>query len=408
MARMEQSPPTQALAAGAPERVLLPDLARACALFGIAVVNVGLFAYPGAVGYGLGALASPLDRAAFFLVLALFALKSYSLFSMMFGAGFGQQLEAAQRQGRQPGPRYLRRLLGLALLGVFNVLAFFHGDILLIYAGLGLLLLMFRHRTPRSLMRWAAGLYALQLGLLAVLAALLSAMNHFAPDEKARMLAELPAELAKAKAGFSQGGLLAVSLHRASTWAQDIGAALILQGPGALAFMLFGLAMLRQGWLAEPAHPVWRRCLRLWLPLGLLLSAAGATLVLAGGKFFSPSAMWGLVLLTLGSPAASAGYLGLLAWWVQRPPSRLRSALARTGSTSLSAYLLQGLLLSLVFSGYGLGLYGQLGAAACIGIAALAGASSMALMAAWRLRFARGPFEWLLRGITAGSMHRRH
>lgn len=391
-------------AAGAPfpaERALLPDLARGAALFGIAVVNVAMFAYPVTTGYTPEALARPVDQAAYFLVMALFALKSYSLFAMMFGAGLGQQLDAAQRQGRRAGGPYLRRLLGLALFGAFNVWALFHGDILLLYASFGVLLWLFRRRSAQSLARWGWGFYTLQVLLLAALAALMVLWQLVAPEEVAAEAARTPALLAQAQAGFGAAGFFDVARYRVQAWLEAIGPGLLLQGAGAMAFMLFGLATLRRGLLQDPAHPQWRRCRRLWLPVGLVLSAAAAQLMLQAGSFITPDAMLGLVLLTVASPASTAGYLGLLALWAQQPPSALRNALARAGSASLSAYLLQGLLLSLVFCGYGLGLYGQLGAAACIAVAAVAGLGSIAALAAWRQRHGRGPCESLLRAFTA-------
>jgi uncharacterized protein len=386
-------------------RALLPDLARGCALLGIAVVNVAMFAYPADTGYSAAALATPQDRAAYFLVMALFALKSYSLFAMMFGAGVGQQFDAAQRQGRPAGRAYARRLLGLALLGAVNVWALFMGDILLLYAALGGLLWALCRRDAARLAIWGWACYALQLLLLAAVAALLLVWHSQAPDEVAAEVARSAALLAQAQAGFGADGFLEVAQFRVRAWAEAIGPGLLLQGPGALAFMLLGLAALRRGWLQDVAHPQWQRCRRWWLPLGLVVSAAGAGLVVKGDMFISPEAGLGIVLLTLGSPAATMGYLGLLAWWAQRPAGAVRTALARAGGASLSAYLLQGLLLSLVFSGYGLGLYAQPGAAACIGIAAAAGLGSIILLAAWRRRFGRGPVEALLRGF--GSPGRR-
>ncbi len=81
------------------ERALMPDLLRAFALFGIAVVNVVGFAQPFTSGFHDGGLNMGLDQAAFAGVAGLFLMKSYPLFSMMFGAGLSYQLSAAARAG---------------------------------------------------------------------------------------------------------------------------------------------------------------------------------------------------------------------------------------------------------------------------------------------------------------------
>jgi uncharacterized protein len=376
------------------------DLSRAVALLGIAVINVGLMAYPGEVGYHLGGLTTALDHVALWVVTALFAFKAYTLFALGFGAGLGVQQAAAAAQGRPFAPRYTRRLLGLALLGLVNVLAFFYGDILFVYAVLGALLVLFRASEAGRLIRWAWVLYGLQIALFVLLAAAVGLWAWAAPEDMARELAQLPASVARDLAGFGSPHFAEVAMHRLHTWSQDIGLLMLMQGLGVFAFMLAGLALWRRGLLERPADPFWRRCRRLYLPLGLVVSAVGAALLVAAERLISPQALLGLCLVALGSPWSAAGYLGLIAAWAQRPASPLRRFMALAGSASLSAYLLQGLLLSLVFSGYGLGLYAQVGAATCIAIAAAAGGVSLAAAGLWRQRFSLGPAEWLLRRWT--------
>ena len=81
-------------------REIFPDLARAWALFGIALVNVGVLSWPMMSSYhAAGATVSSIDEAAWFGVNALFLMKSYSLFSFMFGVGFAYQMQSAERRG---------------------------------------------------------------------------------------------------------------------------------------------------------------------------------------------------------------------------------------------------------------------------------------------------------------------
>lgn len=122
--------------------------------------------------------------------------------------------------------------------------------------------------------------------------------------------------------------------------------------------------------------------------------------MLGAENLFDPRDMMGLAVITLASPLSTSGYLGLIALWTRRPDSALRRFMARAGSASLTAYLLQGLLLSLVFSGYGLGLYGRMSAGACVLIAVFAAFASLAFCSVWRTRFPRGPVESLLRRWT--------
>ena len=56
--------------------------------------------------------------------------------------------------------------------------------------------------------------------------------------------------------------------------------------------------------------------------------------------------------------------------------------------------------MSLVFCGYGLGLFGELSVWQAVGVALATALASIALMSLWRLRFARGPLEVVLRRWT--------
>ncbi|WP_425331188.1 DUF418 domain-containing protein, partial [Bordetella pertussis] len=149
----------------AAQRLAHLDALRGFALFGILVVNIGVFA---SVYYGTGlpdpAFSRPLDQWVNVLVAVLFESKFYLLFSFLFGYSFTLQIDAAQRAGAAFAPRFLRRLAGLAVLGLAHAVLLYHGDILLTYAVLGALLLALRRTAPERALRWACWL-ALLAGL---------------------------------------------------------------------------------------------------------------------------------------------------------------------------------------------------------------------------------------------------
>ena len=381
-------------------RELFPDLARACALCGIALVNVILFAYPGVTGYPAAALATPWDQAAWFIVAALFLYKSYTLFSFMFGVGFAQQQSAAQRSEAGFAGRYARRMLGLLLLGFANIALLFYGDILVVYALFGTVLYLFRNAAVERLIRWGRGLYVLQVVIACGFALAMWTWASFAPEELAMEAAALQQEAAPSYAAFSSSDFMRVAAFRLESWQQDIAYAISLQGFGVIAFFLFGLAAARAGLLRDPAAPFWDRSRRRYLPLGVAANLVGAWLLVSAESVLDPREMLGLAIIAAASPWSTAGYLGLIAAWVHAPDSALRRFMARAGSASLTGYLMQGLLMSLLFCGYGLGLYGKIGAAGCVLLAAAAALASLAFCSLWRQRQARGPVEALLRAWT--------
>lgn len=374
-----------------------PDLARSLALIGIAVVNVFIFSQPLVSDLVVASRGSPLDQAAFVVTAMFFLAKSYTVFAFMFGAGIGQQIDAAAADGVGFGARHLRRMLGLLLLGALNIWLLFYGDILVIYALIGLSMLLFRGLGAPALRRWAIVLYALQIVILLLLSLSLWALDVMSPEEAKKVLAEVEEDAARRAEGFSAPAFATVAATRFAAWAEDTPAVLVQQGFGILAFVLFGLHALRAGLLHDPDAPIWSRSRRVYLPLGVLISALGAWQMLQGRNELDPLFIWGITLVMIGAPLSTLGYLGWIVHWSRGPGSALRDLLVRAGGGSLTAYLLQGLIMSLVFAGYGLGLYGKSGAAAAVLIGLGAGIASLLFVGWWRGRHALGPVEMLLR-----------
>jgi uncharacterized protein len=385
---------------GASGRHEFVDLARAIALIGIAVVNVAFIAYPPSTGYVVSGLQGGWDRAAWFVVVALCLFKSYTLFSFMFGVGLAHQMLAATKQNASFGARYARRMLGLLVLGALNVVCFFFGDILVIYSILGSLLYVFRKSAPKKMIRWGIALCVAQAMCLLVFAGALWLGMTFAPEDMAQALAELTSDAEAERAAFTSASFAAAAAMRIESWAFTIGFFLFLQGFGVFAFFLFGLAAVRNGLITSPEAPFWARARAVYLPIGLVLSIASAIVALRSSNPLDPAGMLGMALTTIASPFSTIGYLGLVALWSTRPISRAKTFLARGGTATLTAYLAQGLLFSLIFSGYGLGWFEKFGAAVCTLIALLVAAATIVVSSMWRTRFGRGPVENLLRAWT--------
>src|SRR3546814_991507 len=82
---------------------------------------------------------------------------------------------------------------------------------------------------------------------------------------------------------------------------------------------------------------------------------------------------------------------------------RVRCWLAPAGRMALTNYLLQSLVAALVFHGYGLALWGQLGRAAQVALVLAVFAAQLLLSALWLSRYRFGPMEWLWRWLTYGA-----
>ena len=381
-------------------RHIFPDLARAFALIGIVLVNVGVIAYPMMAGYLEGGLETPLDESAFFAVLTLFMMKSYTLFSFMFGVGFAYQMMSAERSGKAFGARYARRIIGLLVLGLLHVALLFQGDILVIYAILGTILFLFRKTSAKALVKWGVAIYAIQTVIVALMGFAFAMGQKYAPEDMAKEIAKMAESAEKSRAVYGHGTFIESIGLRFAEWGEIITFGMLMQGLGAMAFFLFGLAAVRSGILTNPNAPIWKKFRRIFLPIGLIGSAFAAWLAIGAEEMMDPRMMTGMALTTLFAPFSTAGYLGLIAKWSGGTLTPLKIFMARGGTASLTAYLMQGLILSLTFNHYGLGLFTKLGAAGCIAIALATGIFTIAFSSLWRKKFKRGPMEALLRSWT--------
>jgi uncharacterized protein len=378
-------------------RHILPDLTRAFAVLGIVLVNVAYFAWPGEVTYSDGGLETSLDHTANFGVNALFLFKSYSLFSLMFGVGLAYQMKSAERRGLPFGRRYSRRLLGLFILGILHVTFAFVGDILIIYAVVGAILYLFRNKTAKSLVKWSIALISIQFLIILLAAGALYLGEKFDPDGMAEIDAETLANLPLYYEVYGGGSFMAL---RWGEWTEYLIYAGPIQIPGVLAFFMLGLALVKSDLIAHPSASLWSKARRIALPIGLAISAIAAYIMSTSDNQISSQALLAMALIILSSPFATFGYLGWLAKWATGPDTALRTFVARGGTATLTAYLMQSIILSLIFTGYGFGLYGKIGAAGCIAIALVTGIFTLVFASLWRKKFAHGPFEYALRRFT--------
>ena len=82
--------------------------------------------------------------------------KFYTIFSLLFGAGFALQLDRLTRRGADGLRIYRRRVLVLLCIGLVHEWLIWDGDILVLYALMGLILPLFHRLPDRSLLIWSA------------------------------------------------------------------------------------------------------------------------------------------------------------------------------------------------------------------------------------------------------------
>lgn len=81
--------------------------------------------------------------------------KFYTLFSLLFGIGFSIIIRNAERKGADGFRIFYRRMTLLLIIGFIHLMFIWSGDILMLYALLGMLLPLFRRASDNKLLAWA-------------------------------------------------------------------------------------------------------------------------------------------------------------------------------------------------------------------------------------------------------------
>lgn len=112
-----------------------------------------------------------------------------------------------------------------------------------------------------------------------------------------------------------------------------------------------------------------------------------------------------LTLSIVFGPLLALGYIGAFGflWSAVQAVQRLLVPIAAAGRMALTNYLMQSVVCTLLFYGYGLGLHDRVGIAQGMGVAAILWGVQVVVSALWLRWFQYGPMEWLWRSLTYGQ-----
>jgi uncharacterized protein len=384
----------------APEsRLVEVDVVRGFALFTVLLENM--------YGFGADSVAwsSAPDKLAFTTMQVFVESKSWTLFSLLFGFGFALQLGRAHAAGSPILPTWLRRLAVLFALGAAHALLY-DGDILMLFAELGLGLLVVGRLPTRRLLLLAAALL-----LVFPLVRLASAREGPTGPEG---IEEARADLEEDRRShvYAVGSLAEVAADNASAIPADPleDVATPESGLAVFAMFLIGFSIGRSGFARDvPGHAAALARVRAW-GLGIGLGAMAAKQVLAATAGYAvfreqragPGVdLAGDLLFAFGTTALALGYAAALVLAARTRRGRaVLAPLAVVGRLSLTVYLMQTLMFTTLFYGYGFGQAFWLGPAAVTGWAVAFFGVQVVACHWWSRRFRFGPMEWLWRSLT--------
>lgn len=377
-------------------RIQFLDVLRGVALFGILIVNVFSF------GADIPAWEAKPDQMIWLLKHLIFETKFWMLFSVLFGMGFYLQAQSSGYHITQS----IRRLSILMIFGCLHALLF-EGDILMLYAQVGVLLLVL-YRLPTRLMLLVGVLLCSTFPLGHLLG---PARGDELPPEGVVEAAQWLEE--ERRESFLVAGSFADVLteHAAFVpewfwmdWQYPDSGWLVL------ACFLFGVAIMRDGWrhLQRLTPAQLSRITAVCWCVGLLLMVLERYWAATIGyrPFDLTDASSGQILIAdvtyLGASVclASAWFLSVYWWVVSDFSVGLKARIACVGKMSLTNYLGQTLVFTSVFYGYGVGAAFLWGPAQVACLAVMIYLTQLIVCHWWCARFVRGPCEWIWRSLT--------
>jgi uncharacterized protein len=396
---------------GARERVEVMDVLRGFALLGILLMNIEGFVGPLMESVtGVNPRFSGADRGMDAAIYVLVQGKFITLFSLLFGMGFAVMLERSEASGASGFWLYARRLLALLGIGLAHALLVWSGDILITYALLGFVLLLFFRRTPVSrLPKWGIALYLLPSLLVLAMAGmgLLAQQDPQASAEFAKGMAaqgqQMAALIEGERRAYGAGTFAQAVAQRAADTGTMIGF-IVFFGPALLGVFLIGAWFMRSGVIRDSAAhlDLFRHLRNLGLGIGLplMLWSAWSHPTMSFSEMSMPGAL-AQVAAQLANLLLMLAYMSVIVLAMQQPlwAHRLRW-LAPAGRMALTNYLMQSVVCTLVFYGYGLGQFERLPRAwQPLFVLALFGLQVM-FSHWWLSRYRYGPAEWVWRWLT--------
>ncbi len=376
------------------QRVQSIDSLRGLAILGIFLVNMPDFHSPFLHINPLEWWRDNPDRI-FYILVDLFAQASfYPMFAFLFGFGAVILAKRAQDRNQSFPLVFSRRLVVLLVIGCVHAFFIWHGDILINYALFGFFFLLFYRMSGITLLWLGSLLFAIP----ALLFSLLMMLIYFTIPDEAVILTNF--EMVKASIeAYQLGTFMEIFQQRFVEWymVNNLGNGIILF------FSIFPLFLIGAGfaklkWLEKTKEHQRKLAMIavVCLVIGGLLKASP---YIANYNYFTVS-----LQDMIGGPVISIFYITAIVLLLQNKSiAKIVSPLANVGRLSMSNYLLQSIIGTLLFYSYGFGLYDKISFTTGVVLVVVIYFLQLVLSTIWLKYYRMGPVEYIWRFATYGT-----
>ncbi len=389
------------------ERYIILDALRGFALLGICLANFPEFSLYNFLDARTAESMSSfgIDRVVRFLQYMLVDGKFYTIFSLLFGIGFSIIISNAAKKGADGFRIFYRRMSILVVIGLIHLMFIWSGDILMLYALLGLLLTLFRNVSDKAILSWA--------GFFLFLPVVIDFVWEVTGIYPSARVVEWQQYFC-AKYGITDENF--------AYWlrdARDYGGVFEFLVQGALVrlqefidgnryFKVFGLFLIgfyigRKRMYADLSK--WKPLLKKLFVYGMLIGLPLSIVYAWSAMYHHPlgltmhSFLYFVSVYLLGFAYVSGICLLLLAC----PKLKIFPVLAAPGRMALTNYIGQSLIGMLLFYGIGLGWGAGIGLAQTELIVLFVFLFQIIFSRLWLKVFRFGPLEWVWRMLTYGK-----
>lgn len=414
------------------ERLTSVDVLRGFALLGILTMNILSLGLPGTARFNpnVGGGFTGINYYVWLVGYFFFDEKMITIFSMLFGAGLVLMTDRSNQKGRSPAALHYRRVSILFVIGLIHAYLIWDGDILVSYALCGMLVYPLRKLSPRTLVIVAVLVTLPSVPLTAAVSKLFQSLREASvrvqeAEQRGEAASPEDKELAEGWDGIRRAfhptasevaGTIKEN-RESSYWKMVVrnapeafgiqttvfGSAFVWTVTGR---MLIGMALMKMGVLSAARSMRFYGLLAVFgYGLGWPVVAFAANRLiqnqfdvvkLFGGCF--QINFFGSILVALGHVAV------VMIVYKARWLPWLTKRLASVGRMALTNYLMQSLLCTTFFNGYGFGFYEAFDRVQLYGIVAGVWALQLWYSPLWLRYFRFGPVEWLWRSLTYGRI----
>ncbi len=368
------------------KRIHVIDGLRGVSLFGILLANLLIFQYGiwGKDDIHLFPL-SAIDEGFYAFTKIAVEGSFMPIFTFLFGYSMMMMREQFVRRELRVKWHLFRRSCLLIIIGILHGTFLWEGDILFMYGMMGIILLVFVNRKAKTLLIWG----------LVLLSALIS-LNLFPTEEEPLVEpAALVSYIQQTTNIYQTGSYTEIQVHRNTSedpLSESMGEGemimIILLMPLTIAPMfLLGMYAAKKKFFFDPQRE--KKRYLIGSIIGLILGFGMKTY----GYFLSAPSfeMTGGIIIAFGY----ISLIGLL--YSITSTSRLLSYFEQVGKLSLTNYILQTIICTTIFYGYGFGVFGKIGVFKAMLLGILIFTMQIAFSFLYTKYFRYGPLEKIVR-----------